>query len=476
MKYLSELKKDAQISEDVLIKGLKINSKEIEKGDAFFCIKGVGADRHDFIEDALDRGAIALIVDHQVDFAVPQMIVEDTNACLDELYANFYDHPEKKLKLLGLTGTDGKTSAATITAELLGEKCAYIGTNGVSFKGRHLLTNNTTPGQDELYKYFAMFCEEGIEYVAMETSSEAFFRGRLKGMSFYRSAISNITSEHLNVHKTLENYVDSKMQLLRQTSAYAILNRDDKHFKEALDNAKAPLTYGSSADCDLYIKAYKCSPFNTAITYVYKNKEYEVISPLLGAFNVYNLAEALLLVLSMGLDIDEVLKKVKDLKIKGRMETIDLGQDFYCLVDYAHTPNAVYNVLSFVKSLDVAKIIVVIGQAGGRDPYKRKEVGRIVNELADHVIFTADDPRFEDVDKIIDMMCEDIEDLKKCERELDRDAAIEKAVMMAQKNDIVCLLGKGSDEFIKIKDQKVIQNDVKTAEKIIKKRLSDKKK
>ncbi len=176
MKYLSELKKDAQISEDVLIKGLKINSKEIEKGDAFFCIKGVGADRHDFIEDALDRGAIALIVDHQVDFAVPQMIVEDTNACLDELYANFYDHPEKKLKLLGLTGTDGKTSAATITAELLGEKCAYIGTNGVSFKGRHLLTNNTTPGQDELYKYFAMFCEEGIEYVAMETSSEAFFQ------------------------------------------------------------------------------------------------------------------------------------------------------------------------------------------------------------------------------------------------------------------------------------------------------------
>ena len=473
-KRLSQLLKTAEISEDVEVSGIKTNSKDIKKGDAFLCIKGVTVDRHDYIAEALERGAVALIVDRKVDFKVPIALVKNTNDVIDEVYANFYDHPEKKLKLIGVTGTDGKTSCATIIEHLIGEdKCAYIGTNGVRYNGKEAGTHNTTPAQDELYRLFDLFLKEGIEYVAMETSSEAFYRGRLKGLTFYRGAISNITSEHLNVHKTIENYVDSKMNLFRQTrDGLSILNRDDKYFKEALKASKNALTYGRSKDNDLFIKDYKIMPNKTKVSFVYENKEYNFISPLLGEFNVENLAESFLVCLSLGMKMEELLKRLKGVKIAGRMESIDLGQDFYCLVDYAHTPNGIHRFMEFVKSLDVKRIIAISGQAGGRDPYKRKDVGYEIASKADLVIFTSEDPRFEDVDHIIDDMVQRLEGYDNYIRIIDREEAIAYAIKIAEKKDLICILGKGAEDYMMIKDVRVPFSDVEVSKKYIQKRLS----
>ena len=476
MKNLSQILKNIKINHDLVIKGIKTNSNQIEAGDLFLCIKGVNVDRHDYIEDAASRGAICALVSKDVKASIPCIKVDDVDALVDDIYRNFYDNPQDELFIIGLTGTDGKTSTATIVQNLMGSDiCGYIGTNGYGCAKFKRKTANTTPDKDKLYQYFREFVDAGCKYVAMEASSEAFLRGRLSTLQFRAAAISNITSEHLNVHKTLENYISCKAQLFKQTTkdAVSILNHDDKHYEEIKAVAHNVKTYGRGQDNDLWIKDYEIYPNKTKINFVYKDKEYNIESPLLGGFNVENLAEAMLLCLNLGLDMDVLISRIKNLKISGRMEHISLGQDFYCLVDYAHTPNGITRFLEFAKTLDVKRKIVVIGQAGERDAYKRKEVGEICARNADHVIFTYEDPRSEDVNDIIDDMCENIHDLNNYERVIDRGEAIAKAINMAKKDDIVMILGKGAEDYQKLKSAVIHFSDIEEASKAIEKRLKN---
>ena len=476
MKKLSQILKNIDLNIDLDIKGIKTNSNQIETGDLFLCIKGINVDRHDYIEDAAQRGAIAAIVSKDVDASIPCIKVDDVDVLVDSIYRNFYDNPQDELFIIGLTGTDGKTSTATIVQTLIGSDiCGYIGTNGYGCAKFKRATANTTPDKDKLYQYFREFVDAGCKMVAMEASSEAFLRGRLSALTFNAAAISNITSEHLNVHKTLENYISCKAQLFKQctSEAVAILNHDDKHFDEMKAVAHNIKTYGRDKTNDLWIKDYKIYPNKTDISFVIDGKEYNFESPLLGGFNVENLAEAMLLCNSIGFDIDKLLANVKNLKIAGRMEHVSLGQDFYCLVDYAHTPNGIRRFLEFAKTLDVKRKIVVIGQAGERDAYKRKEVGEICARNVDHVIFTYEDPRSEDVNDIIDDMCENIQDLNNYERVLDRKEAIVKAINMAETQDIVMILGKGAENYQKLKTGTIHFNDIEEASNAIKKRLEN---
>ena len=230
MKKLSEL---YNCNNDVLISDIKINSKEVKKGDLFVCTKGVTADRHDFVDDAVKNGASAIVASRKVDVAVPVIMVEDTNKELPLLCSRFYDHPEEKLKMYAVTGTDGKTSVATIVQYLLGSNnCGYMGTNGRSCYKFNKETSNTTVDSDKLYKYLNDFLEAGCKEVMMEASSEAFFRGRLTNIMYDIGAITNVTREHLNIHGTFENYLNCKCQLFRQIKkdGYAILNKDDEYY------------------------------------------------------------------------------------------------------------------------------------------------------------------------------------------------------------------------------------------------------
>ena len=466
---------------DIEIKDIKMNSKEVEKGDLFICTKGVTADRHDFVDDAVKNGAVAVVASKKIKTSVPVIYVKDTNKELPLLCARFFDNPEKKLKIYGITGTDGKTSTSTIVQTLIGDStCGYIGTNGRRCASFDKDTNNTTPDSDKLFEYFKEFVDADCKEVVMEASSEAFFRNRLDTISFNIGAITNITREHLNIHGSFENYIDCKAQLFRQIKkdGYSILNKDDE-FYETMREAcvsKNIWTYGKDLDNTLAIVDYKIHPDKTEITYRFNNKDYNIESPLLGDFNVYNLACGILVAIASGRTMEEIIPNIQYLTVKGRIDILpNVGQNFTVMVDYAHTPNGIENILRFVHTLDVNRSIVVIGSAGERDFLKRPIMGRTVVDNASYAIFTYEDPRSEDPENIIKMMVSEIEDKSKYEIVVDRSKAIERAINIANENDIVLILGKGNETYEKLKDKTIYFNDEEEAMKALKKRFANKK-
>lgn len=462
------------------IKGIKINSKECVKGDLFVCTMGVNADRHDFVEDAINNGAVACIASKKIDVSVPVVYVDNTNEVMPKLMQKFYNNPHKEIKIIAVGGTDGKTSSATIIQTLIGEDlCGYIGTNGYSCSKFDKPTNNTTPDADKLYGYFREFLDSGCKYVAMETSSEAYFRHRLDDLEYVAGLITNITSEHLNIHKTFENYLSCKLQEFKQVKkeGFDILNYDDSHFEDCKKACISNIvTYGTNKKCTLYIREYKIFTDHTEINIVYDEKDYNINSPLLGDFNVYNLCGALLTCLVLGFDMEEMLKRVKNIKVSGRIDALNTeGLDFNVWVDYAHTPNGITNLLNFVHNLNINKSIVVIGQAGERDPYKRPVVGKCVVENSDYAIFCYEDPRSEDPMEICKDIIKDIkDDYSNFEIVIDRESAIKRAIDIAQKDDLVLILGKGNETYEKLKNETIYFNDEEVALKYIDERRKNK--
>lgn len=473
MKKLNEL---YNVDSNVVINDIKINSKEVKEGDLFICTMGVNADRHDFIDDAIKNGAAAIVVSKDVgEKNVPIIKVSNTNKELPLLCARFYDNPQDKLTIIGVTGTDGKTSVSTIIQTLLGkENCGYIGTNGRSCLKFNLETSNTTPDADKLYKYFNEFVLAGCKYVVMEASSEAFFRGRLADLVFDSSVLTNVTSEHLNIHKTFENYLSCKGKLFKQTKkdGFSVLNKDDAHYSYMKDcsNANDIYTYGKN-DSTFQIVSYEVKPNLTNIVYRYNNKELKIESPLLGDFNVYNLAAAILVAINYGVSFSDIEKRIKDVSISGRMEMINTNSNYYVMVDYAHTPNGIESLLKFVHTLDINRSIVVQGVAGERDFLKRPIMGKTLVDSASYVIFTYEDPRSEDPKDIIDMMIRDVKGkYDNYEIVLDRHDAIKRGIDLAGEKDIVLILGKGNENYEKLKDKVIYFNDIEEAKKAIKER------
>lgn len=467
MKTLNELYPG--IGVDTQIKAIKINSKEVNEGDLFVCTKGVTADRHDFIDDAIKHGAAAIIVSRDVgEKRVPIIKVPDTNRELPYLCQKFYDYPDNKLKMIGVTGTDGKTSTTTIIQTLIGsDLCGYIGTNGRSCAGFTGDNPNTTPDAQLLYSYLDEFVNYGCHYASIEASSEAFFRGRLQAMQFDVSGYTNITSEHLNIHGTFENYLNSKLCLFKQTKkeGFCVLNHDDQYFETVKGACNGQvLTYGRGEDNDLQIVDFKVFPNHTEINFKYKDRKFFVDSPMMGDFNVYNLACGILCTVALGFSLDKILPNIPNIKVSGRLELLKTNTPYYVMVDYAHTPNGIANLLNFVHTLNINRSIVVIGQAGERDNLKRPKVGNVVVENASYAIFTYEDPRSEDPMAI----CEDIiKELKETHNNyeivIDRRKAIQKAVDMAEDNDMVLVLGKGNETYEKLKDETIYFNDIEEA-------------
>ena len=270
MKKLNELFPD--IASNTEVTGIKINSKEVEKGDIFVCTMGVTADRHDFIDEAISNGACAVVVSKDVgEKSVPLIRVKDTNSYLRELCSKYYDYPYNKLEMIGITGTNGKTTVAEIIYQLLGDDCAYLGTNGRKWKGKSLSMRNTTPDVDRLYKYLAEFVNDECKELVMEASSEAFFRHRLDDIKYHIAVLTNITEDHLNIHKTLDNYIECKCQLFRQVEpdGFSILNSGDVNFTRILTSSKGTiLTYGFKESDTLYIKNYEEVANKLKITFI----------------------------------------------------------------------------------------------------------------------------------------------------------------------------------------------------------------
>lgn len=460
---------------DILIKDIAINSKDVKPGDLFVCIKGVNCDRHNFIDEAINRGASFLIVKKRKNYKIPFIKVSNPNKELPLIARKFYDFPDTKLKLIGITGTDGKTTTATIIKDLLENNlCGYIGTNGVIGKKINETISNTTPESHLLYKFLNAFTKEDLKYVAMETSSESFYRKRLSSFSFDVGILTNITEDHLNVHKTMKNYINSKKQLFNQLKkdGIAILNIDDKYYEKFSNVTNNTITYGKNEKATLCIKKILEKEKSTDITFLYKDKIYNIESPLIGEFNVYNLMAAILCLLSLGFSMDDILSRIKNIKVpSGRCEFLDFNTSYKIVLDYAHTPNGLLSILKYLNKIKKNRIITITGSAGGREKEKRNKMGKIVLENSDLVIFTMDDPRNEDPKDIINEM---IKNNDGCyEIIIDRKEAINFAFDHAKKDDIILIAGKGrdnymaiNDKYIKYSDYDVIENYFKNKNKL----------
>ena len=469
MKKLNEL---LETELDVNVNGIKINSKEVENGDMFVCIHGVKTDRHDFIDEAIKNGASCIVGEKDIDCSIPYIKVKNTNYILPELCRKFYDFDRLNLKIIGVTGTDGKTTTSTSIQYLIGrDKCGYIGTNGVDCEKFTKDSPNSTPDPTLLYKYFKEFYEAGCEYVVMEASSEGFLRGRLDDLYFQAGGYTNISWEHINVHGSFDNYVKCKLRCASQTKGKFIINYDDEYHDMFKEKSLNSLSYGENPKCDLYIKDYTVTPRYTNVSFVYLGHEYSFISPLLGKFNVSNLACAMLICLSLGFDMETLIENAMNIDVSGRVEMINMGQDFQVMVDYAHTPNGIKSILDFVRVLNVRRAIVVIGSAGERDYKKRPVMGRTVIDNADYAIFTYEDPRSEDPLDIIKQMVSEVDDKDKYEIVVDRSLAIKRAIDIAEKDDIVLVLGKGNETYQKLKDKVIYFNDIEECKKWIANRL-----
>lgn len=458
-----------------VITGISINSKQIKKGDLFVCIKGIAADRHDYIDEAIQNGASALIVSKEGNYKVPHILVEDTNKELGLVSKKFYDNPLNKLKLIGVTGTDGKTTTASILRNMIGnDNCGYIGSIGVYCKNEKLNEVNTTPEIHKVYEYLDKFSKNDLSFATMEISSESLLHNRTNTLELDVAILTNITEDHLNVHKTMENYIESKEKIfsLLKSDGTAILNIDDKHFDRIRKNIKNKvLTYGKSINADLVIIEIKEFETGTIFTFSYQENLYKVISPLLGEFNVYNLCASILSLVALGSSVSDAIEKVMNLEqVSGRCEYLNFGQNYKIVLDYAHTPNGLKSILSFLNKIKTKKIITVTGSAGGREKEKRSEMGKNVLELSDLVIFTMDDPRNEDVNDIIDDMIRDSENTNFI-RIIDRKSAIEKAFEIAEEDDIVLVVGKGRDNYMAINNQYVKYCDYDTIEEIMKEKF-----
>ena len=449
---------------------IKTDSRKVKKGDTFIAIKNVNTDGHDYIEDAIKNGASKIICE-KGEYPVETLIVEDTNKYLNEyLYENYY--PKfKDMTLIGVTGTNGKTTTCYLVFQMLnklGINCAFIGTTGFYCKDEYRELNNTTPDSDVLYELFLEAKDKGCKALVMECSSHALDKNRIYGLEYDEVAFTNLTQDHLDYHKTMEEYSKAKQKLFSRTRGkkLAVINADDPYYKDFINENNNNILVGENVD-DMQITGMDLSHQYTMINFKYKGKEYKTKINMIGRYNVYNYLTALLLVEGIGFDIDTIIK-LNDLisAPSGRMEKISYKTNSI-FIDYAHTPDAVINVLKSAEEYKKSRIITIIGCGGDRDRTKRPIMGSAAEDHSDFVIFTNDNPRCEDEKQIMNDI---LEGVKKDNHKViyDRKEAIIEAMNMLKDDDILMILGKGHEDYqiigtkkIHFSDKEVVNNYIK---------------
>ena len=412
---------------------IKDDSRKVEKGDIFIALKKIN-DGHKYVLDAIKNGASKVVVE-EGDYEVETIKVDDTHKYLvDYLYDNYYDKI-KNLKLIGMTGTNGKTTTCFLIYQALnklGIKCAYIGTIGFYLDKKIKPLNNTTPDILEIYELLLECVDNDIEYVVMECSSHALDMHRLDKLEFKYGIFSNLTMDHLDYHKTIENYIKAKQKLFDKVTIKTIVNSDDEYKDYFIRNNT--ITYGLNGN-------YKLSDIDlNNRTFKVNDKTYK--TNLIGKHNIYNLLVVISLLSELKLDT----KVVEDLTCPpGRMDIVNKN-DNLIIIDYAHTPDAVSKIINSVKELKHNKIITIIGCGGDRDSFKRPIMSNIACSNSDYVIFTNDNPRGENPNNIISDMLHNLDKFN-YEIILNREKAIIKGIQMLDKNDILLVLGKGHENY-----------------------------
>ncbi len=447
------------------IKGVNIDSRKVADGHLFIAMRGTQVDGHKFIPKAEELGAAAILCEQlpeEKKQGVTYVQVADTEDVVGQVATTFYGNPTSKLKLVGVTGTNGKTTIATLLYNMfrkMGHKCGLLSTVCNYVEGEAYPTDHTTPDPIELNELLGKMADAGCEYAFMECSSHAIAQKRIGGLTFAGGIFTNLTRDHLDYHKTIENYRDAKKKFFDDMpkNAFAITNADDKNGMVMVQNTKATVkTYSIRTMADFHAKIIEC---HFEGMYLEVNGK-EVGVQFIGKFNVSNLLAVYGAAVMLGKEPDDVLVTLSTLKsVAGRLEPIRSQEGVTALVDYAHTPDALENVLNAIHEVmegKTGKIITVCGAGGNRDKGKRPLMAQEAVKQSDRVIITSDNPRFEEPQDIINDMLAGLnaQQMKSVISIVDRREAIRTAVMMAEKGDVILIAGKGHEDYQDVKGTK----------------------
>ncbi len=442
---------------ELQISSVVCDSRKAGDSCLFVAITGFVTDGNRYISMALERGAAAIVTAVEPEGDIPYILVESDRLALAQIGANYYGHPAESMTMIGITGTNGKTSSTLLLKHVLeqtrGAKVGLIGTMDNMIGDQIIPTDRTTPESLDLQELFAQMRDAGCNYVVMEVSSHAIALERVGGVRFQVAAFTNLTEDHLDFHKTMEHYCDTKAELFAR-SEKCVANGDDEWFERICAKAQTKMLSTSvKGTGDLYAKDLELLSDGIAFTAVTSGEEVRIRLPIPGKFTVYNALTVLGCALQLGIALSEAAEALKSAKgVKGRVEVVPTpGKPYTVLIDYAHTPDGLENVLSSVRGFCKGRLIAVFGCGGDRDPIKRPIMGKIGADIADIAIITSDNPRTEDPAKIIEDIVKGIpQDKKNYQIIENRPSAIRHAMDIAQKNDIIVLAGKGHETYQEI--------------------------
>jgi UDP-N-acetylmuramoyl-L-alanyl-D-glutamate--2,6-diaminopimelate ligase len=464
-------------STDIAIDKMDFDSRKIEKDDVFIAIRGSISDGHDYIEKAIEQGAVAVICDtfpENITKGITYVQVKDTNSALAFMAANYFGNPSEKLKLVGITGTNGKTTIASLLYQLFkkaGFKVGLLSTVKILVDDKEYKATHTTPDSITINHYLKEMVENGIEYCFMEVSSHGIHQKRTEALHFVGGIFTNLSHDHLDYHPTFAEYRDVKKSFFDNLPklAFALVNIDDKNGQVMLQNTAAKkLTYALKSYAD-----YKAQILENQLSgLLLKINGNEVWVKLIGTFNAYNLLAIYGTAVQLGMESLEVLRLLSDLEsVSGRFQFIVSASNITAIVDYAHTPDALENVLKTINDIRTKneQLITVVGCGGNRDKTKRPIMAGIASELSDKAIFTSDNPRNEDPETIISEMEQGVapQNYKKTLTITDRKQAIKTACQLAQPNDIILIAGKGHETYQEINGIRHDFDDMKIVKEIL---------
>ncbi len=458
--------------QDIDIDSLTCNSEERVNKGMYFCIKGLKNDGHDFAEKSVQNGAVCLVVERFLDIPVPQILVENVRATMSYISSIFFETYKSKMKFIGITGTNGKTTTTFLIREILtklGKKVGLIGTEGVYINSLLLPSSLTTPDPIELHKLIKDMENNACEYCVMEVSAHAIALNKIDNIYYDVVGLSNITKDHLDFFITMDNYMKCKASLFDYHHAkLGVINLDAKYSKEIAKKSNIDIfTLGKDGDMKLIktTQTLKGSDFK----FEYNGKIYDCHTNLMGEYNVSNVMMAISCLVKLGFNLRDILSVIKsnDICVPGRFNVLNINANYNVVIDYAHTPDGIKNVLSTIKRLPVNHVITVFGCGGNRDKTKREEMGKVAIDNSDMVIVTSDNPRDENPDMIIDDIVRNL-DSKNLYRITDRRSAIEHALLLAKDNDVIAILGKGAETYQEVKGVKYHYSDYETVDNFFK--------
>ena len=471
------------------VSGLSCDSRSVEEGDLFVCVTGFQSDGHRFAADALAKGAKALVVEkvpEGIDPSVTLIKVGDTRRALAVLSAKYFGCPADKMLNVGITGTNGKTTTAYLTEAVLkagGYNPGLLGTIEAHVAGKVCKLANTTPGAYDLHSMFSQMHDSGQDSVVMEVSSHALALDRVYGIPFDVAVFTNLTQDHLDFHKTMENYFSTKSKLFtrlgiydgRAVGPFAVINADDPYGVRLIEliRSRVPvLTYGTHNSADVRAYNVQAGPGGLSFTLETRVGEREGNLQLSGLFNLHNALAAAAVGLALRIELDSIVKALESVSaVPGRFQLVRAGQDFTVIVDYAHTPDGLEHLLDSARLITSGKLSLVFGCGGDRDKGKRAVMGRLASEKADKIYITTDNPRSEQPENIVSQIVSGIstENMQYVEIIYDRAQAIAKAIEGAKTGDTVVIAGKGHENYQKFSSRTVHFDDVEQAKSVLSK-------